>query len=340
MRRAQALQPTIGVDAMNELGFRLVCFFCVMGVLMPSVVTAQSYPSKPIRFVVQASAGGQTDIMARIIAQKLSQSWGQPVIVDNRPGAGGTIAMDYVAKSPADGYTLGTAAMNTHGAATGLYPKLPYDAVRDFAPVVYAVSTVSVLSVNPALPVRSLKELLALARAKPGQLTYASGGSGTSAHLFMELLKMDTKVDIVHVPYKGSAPAVTAVMAGQVSMLFDPMPSSLPFIKTGKLHALTVSSSKRSPILPEVPTTIEAGVPGYDYLSWLAFVAPAGTPREVILKLNAEINRILQDPEVKDKLNSLGMNPVGGTPEELDAHIKKQVEVWTKVIRVSGAKAE
>ena len=325
---------------MNELRLSLVCLFCVTGVLMPPVVTAQSYPSKPIRFVVQASAGGQTDIMARIVAQKLSLSWGQQVIVDNRPGAGGTIAMDHVAKSPADGYTLGTAAMNTHGAATGLYPKLPYDAVRDFAPVVYAVSTVSVLSVHPALPVRSLKELLALARARPGQLTYASGGSGTSSHLFMELLKMDTGVDIVHVPYKGSAPAVTDVMAGQVSMLFDPMPSSLPFIKTGKLHALTVSSSKRSPILPEVPTTIEAGVPGYDYLSWLSFVAPAGTPREVILKLNAEINRILQDPEVKEKLNLLGMNPVGGTPEELGAHIKQQVDVWTKVIRVSGAKAE
>jgi tripartite-type tricarboxylate transporter receptor subunit TctC len=325
---------------MNELGLRLVCLFCVLGVLTPPAVTAQPYPSKPIRFVVQASAGGQTDIMARIVAQKLSQSWGQQVIVDNRPGAGGTIAMDHVAKSPADGYTLGTAAMNTHGAATGLYPKLPYDAVRDFAPVVYAVSTVSVLTVHPALPVRTLKELLALARAKPGQLTYASGGSGTSAHLFMELLKMNTKVDIVHVPYKGSAPAVTDVMAGQVSMQFDPMPSSLPFIKSGKLRALTVSSGKRSPILPDVPTTIEAGVPGYDYLSWLSFVAPAGTPREVIVKLNGEINRILQDPEVRQKLNGLGMSPVGGTPEELGAHIKKQVEVWTKVIQVSGAKAE
>ena len=303
-------------------------------------LAAQSYPSKPIRFVVQAAAGGQTDIMARIVGQKLTQSWGQPVIVDNRPGAGGTIAMDFVAKSPPDGYTLGTAAMNTHGAATGLYPALPYDAVRDFAPVVYAVATVSVLSTHPALPVRSVKELLALAKARPGQLTYASGGSGTSLHLFMELLKMETQTDIVHVAYRGSAPAVTDVMAGQVSMIFDPMPSSLPFIKAGKLHALAVSSRQRSNILPQVPTMIEAGVPGFDYLSWLSFVAPAGTPHDVIAKLNGEINRILQNPEVKEKLNSMGMNPVGGTPEALGEHIKKQVEVWTKVIKVSGAKAD
>ena len=303
-------------------------------------LAAQSYPSKPIRFVVQAAAGGQTDIMARIVGQKLTQSWGQPVIVDNRPGAGGTIAMDFVAKSPPDGYTLGTAAMNTHGAATGLYPALPYDAVRDFAPVVYAVATVSVLSTHPALPVRSVKELLALAKARPGQLTYASGGSGTSLHLFMELLKMETQTDIVHVAYRGSAPAVTDVMAGQVSMIFDPMPSSLPFIKAGKLHALAVSSRQRSNILPQVPTMIEAGVPGFDYLSWLSFVAPAGTPHDVITKLNSEINRILQNPEVKEKLNSMGMNPVGGTPEALGGHIKKQVEVWTKVIKVSGAKAD
>ena len=303
-------------------------------------LAAQSYPSKPIRFVVQAAAGGQTDIMARIVGQKLTQSWGQPVIVDNRPGAGGTIAMDFVAKSPPDGYTLGTAAMNTHGAATGLYPALPYDAVRDFAPVVYAVATVSVLSTHPALPVRSVKELLALAKARPGQLTYASGGSGTSLHLFMELLKMETQTDIVHVAYRGSAPAVTDVMAGQVSMIFDPMPSSLPFIKAGKLHALAVSSRQRSNILPQVPTMIEAGVPGFDYLSWLSFVAPAGTPHDVISKLNGEINRILQNPEVKEKLNSMGMNPVGGTPEALGEHIKKQVDVWTKVIKVSGAKAD
>lgn len=324
---------------MKNVAYSLALLFCGVAGFVHEV-TAQTYPSKPIRFVVQAAAGGQTDIMARIVGQKLSQSWGQPVIVDNRPGAGGTIAMDFVAKSPADGYTLGTAAMNTHGAATGLYPKLPYDAVRDFAPVIYAVATVSVLSVHPALPVRSLKELLALARSKPGQLTYASGGSGTSLHLFMELLKMDTGIDIIHVPYRGSAPAVTDVMAGQVSMIFDPMPSSLPYIRVGKLRALAVSSGKRSPLLPGVPTIIESGVPGYDYLSWLSFVAPAGTPREVISKLNSELNRILQNPEVKEKLNSLGMNPVGGTPEELGAHIKKQVEVWTRVIKVSGAKAE
>jgi len=301
---------------------------------------AQTYPTKPIRFIVQAAAGGQTDIMARIVGQRLGQAWGQQVIVENRPGAGGTIAMEHVARSAPDGYTLGTAAMNTHGAANALYPKLGYDAVRDFEPIVFAVSTVSVLSVHPALPVRSVKELLALARARPGQLNYGSAGSGSSLHMFMELFKLETKVDIVHVPYKGSAPAVADVVGGQISMIFDPMPSSLVHIRAGKLKALAVSSGKRAPPLPDVPTMIEAGVPGFDQLSWLSFVAPAGTPKDVVTKLNAELNRILREPDVKERLNALGMDPVGGTPEYLGNHIRQQVETWTRVIRASGAKAD
>jgi tripartite-type tricarboxylate transporter receptor subunit TctC len=291
-----------------------------------------------IRIVVQAAAGGQTDIMARIVGQKLSERWGQPVIIDNRPGAGGTIAMEFVARSPPDGHTLGTAAMNTHGAASGLYPGLKYDPVKDFSPVVYAVSTVSVLSVHPDLPVRSLKELIELAREKPGQLTYASGGSGTSNHLFMELLKQEAKIDILHVPYKGSAPALVDVLGGQVSMIFDPLPPSLPHIREGRLRPLAVSSAKRSAVIPDVPTVIEGGVPGYDYLSWLSFVAPAGTPPEVVMKLNQEINRILKEPDVREKLSAQGMEPVGGTPEELGEHIKAQVKTWTEVIRISGAR--
>jgi tripartite-type tricarboxylate transporter receptor subunit TctC len=300
---------------------------------------AQTYPVKPIRIVVQAAAGGQTDIMARVVGQKLAQAWGQQVLVDNRPGAGGTIAMEFVAKAPADGYTLGTAAVNTHGAATALYPKLGYDAVRDFDPIVYAVSTINVLSVHPALPVRSVKDLIALAKARPGQLTFASGGNGTSNHLFMELVKLETKADIVHIPYKGSAPALTDLIGGQVSMIFDPMPPSLPFIRSGKLRPLAVSGPKRGPQLPDVPTMLESGV-NFNQLSWLSFVSAAGTPKDVIAKLNTEINRILREADVRERFTALGMEPVGGTPEFLGEHIRKQVEVWSNVIRVSGAKAD
>jgi len=300
---------------------------------------AQSFPTKPIRIVVQAAAGGQTDIMARVVAQKLSQAWGQQVIVDNRPGAGGTIAMEFVARQPPDGYTLGTAAVNTHGAATALYPKLGYDAVRDFDPIVYAVATINVLSVHPALPVRSVKELIALAKARPGQLTFASGGNGTSNHLFMELVKLETKADIVHVPYKGSAPALTDLIGGQTQMIFDPMPPSLPYIKAGRLRPIAVSGPKRAPQLPEVPTMMESGV-NFNQLSWLSFVSSAGTPKDVIAKLNGEINRILREPDVRERFTSLGMEPVGGTPEQLGEHIKRQVETWTKVIKASGAKAD
>jgi tripartite-type tricarboxylate transporter receptor subunit TctC len=319
--------------------FIAACGAGALTLALPLPSSAQGdFPARMIRFVVQAAAGGQTDIMARLVGQRLSERLGQPVIVDNRPGAGGTIAMEYVARSPADGYTLGTAAMNTHGAASGLYPGLKYDPVKDFAPVVYAVSTVSVLSVHPSLPVKSLGDLIALAKEKPGELTYASGGSGTSNHLFMELLKREAKIDIVHVPYKGSAPALVDVLGGQVPIIFDPLPPSLPHIRDGKLRPLAVSSAKRSSVIPDVPTVIEGGVPGYDYLSWLSFVAPAGTPKAVIAKLNREINEILKEADVREKLSAQGMEPVGGTPEELGEHIKAQVALWTEVIRSSGAK--
>ncbi|MGE0798882.1 MAG: Bug family tripartite tricarboxylate transporter substrate binding protein [Lautropia sp.] len=317
----------------------LGCMAGSLSTTLPLSGAAQSpFPSKVIRIVVQAAAGGQTDIMARLVGQRLSERLGAPVIVDNRPGAGGTIAMEFVARSPADGYTLGTAAMNTHGAASGLYPNLKYDPVADFAPVVYAVSTVSVLSVYPGLPVRSLQELIALAKAQPGKLTYASGGSGTSNHLFMELLKRETRIDIVHVPYKGSAPALVDVLGGQVPLIFDPLPASIGYIRDGRLRPLAVSSGKRSPVLPDVPTVGESGVPGYDHLSWLSFVAPAGTPADVIAKLNGTINEILKEPSVRATLSGQGMEPVGGTPEQLGAHIKAQVKTWTEIIRASGAK--
>jgi tripartite-type tricarboxylate transporter receptor subunit TctC len=307
---------------------------------LPTLSSAQSaFPSKPIRVVVQASPGGQTDIMARMVGQRLSERLGSPVIIDNKPGAGGTIAMEFVARSPADGYTLGTAAMNTHGAASGLFPNLKYDPVADFAPVIYAVATVSVLSVYPGLPVRSLQDLIALAKSQPGKLTYASGGPGTSNHLFMEMLKRETGMDIVHVPYKGSAPALIDVMGGQVPIIFDPLPASINYIREGRLRPLAVSSGVRSPVLPDVPTVIESGVPGYDHLSWLSFVAPAGTPADVIAKLNGTINEILKEPEIRDKLMAQGMEPVGGTPEQLGEHIKRQVKIWPEIIRASGTKA-
>lgn len=332
-------RPGIQLVWTNRRGFMGACGSGALAVALPMLASAQStFPTKVIRIVVQAAAGGQTDIMARLVGQKLSERWDQPVIIDNRPGAGGTIAMEFVARSAADGYTLGTAAMNTHGAASGLYPNLKYDPIKDFSPVVYAVSTVSVLSVHPDLPARSLKELIALARAKPGQLTYASGGSGTSNHLFMELLKREANIDVLHIPYKGSAPALIDVLGGQVSMIFDPLPPSLPHIREGRLRPLAVSSAKRSAVIPDVPTVIEGGVPGFDYMSWLSFVAPAGTPGNVISKLNQAINQVLEEPDVREKLSSQGMEPVGGTPDELGEHIRNQVNIWTDVIRSSGAK--
>jgi len=302
---------------------------------------AQGWPERPIRIMVPFAPGGQTDIVGRILADQYTKAWGKPAFVENRIGASGSIGTEAVAKSPPDGYFLQVAAINTHGANPALYgAKLPYDPVKDFTPIVWAVSTSNVLVVNPNQPFRTLKEILDHARANPGKLTFGTAGSGSSMHLFVEVLKMMTRVDFTHVPYKGSAPAVQDLMGGQITMVFDSMPSAWPHVQAGKLRAIAVSSATRSSTAPDLPTVAESGVPGYDYVSWLGVVGPAGMSRDVVMKINAETNRILQLPEVKERLHQLGTTPVGGTPEEFGAYIRNQVDTWHKVVKAAGSKVE
>ncbi len=298
-----------------------------------STGSGQAYPARVVRIVVAFPPGGAVDALARTLAQKMTEAWGQSVIVENRPGAGGTIGTDTVAKAPADGYTLTAGAVSTHAINAGLYKKLPYDPVKDFAPVALIAAVPNLLVVNPSLPVKSTKELIAMARQKPGALSYASAGAGTTLHLSGELFKSMAKVDIVHVPYKGSAPAVTDVIGGQVPMMFDSITSSLPYVKAGRLRALGITSSKRSATFPEVPTIAESALPGYEMNPWFGLFAPAGTPAPIVVKVNAEVVRILALPDVKERLAAIGAEPMGGTPAQFAALVKADVAKWAKIIQ-------
>ena len=301
---------------------------------------AQAYPTHSIRLVVPFPAGGTTDILARAAAQKLSESLGQAVVVDNRPGAAGNIGADLVAKSAPDGYTLLMGTVGTHAINPSLYAKMPYDHVKDFVPVVLVAGVPNVLAVYPAFPVNSVAELIALAKSKPGTINFASSGSGTSIHLSGELFKTMAGVDMTHIPYKGSSPALTDLMGGQVQIMFDNLPSSLPLIKAGKLRAIAVTSLKRAPALPDVPTISESGLPGFEASSWFGVLAPAGTPAPIVAKLNADVNKWLQSPEAREQLLAQGANAAGGTPEQFAAHIRAETEKWAKVVKASGAKAD
>ena len=294
------------------------------------------YPNRPVRIIVPFAPGGSTDVVARVLADKLGAELKQSFIVENRAGAGGNIGADVVAKSPPDGYmllmgTTGVLAINRY-----LYKDMSFDPDRDLAPVSYTSLITNILVVNPQVPVKTVPELLALARAKPGALTFASSGAGSSTHLSAELFKSMAGVDILHVPYKGSSQALIDVMAGQVTMLFDNAPSSIPFIEQGKLRAIAVTSTKRLPNLPDVPTIDEAGVKGYESLSWSGIMAPAGTPRRVIDRLNAAIEKILRDPEVKQRFAGLGVEPVGGPPEAFARHIRAESEKWSRVVKTAN----
>jgi tripartite-type tricarboxylate transporter receptor subunit TctC len=301
---------------------------------------AQTYPTQPIKIVVPFTAGGTTDILARTIGQKLGESLHQPVIVENRPGAGGNIGADVVAKSKPDGYTLVMGTIGTQSINASLYEKMPYDSARDFAPITLVAIVPNILMVHPSVPAKSVGELIQLAKSKPGVLNFASSSTGGSPHLSGEMFKQMTGVDIVHVPYKGSAPAITDLLGGQVSMMFDNMPSGLPHVKAGKLRALGVTSAKRSAAAPEIPTIAESGVPGYEVDSWFGILAPAGTPREIVNKLNVEIVKILRMPEVKQRLAEQGAEPVGNTPEQFAEHIRKETIKWARVVKASGAKVD
>jgi tripartite-type tricarboxylate transporter receptor subunit TctC len=298
---------------------------------------AQTYPDKPIRLVVPFPAGGTTDILARAVGQKLGEHLGQQVVVDNKPGAGGNIGSDIVAKSAPDGYTLVMGTVGTHAINASLYKKMPYDHIKDFVPVSLVALVPNILVAHPSVPVNSVKDLIAYAKANPGKLNFASSGNGTSIHLSGELFKTAAGVEMTHVPYKGSAPAVTDLLGGQVQLMFDNMPSALPHVKAGKLKALGVTTAKRFPAAPDIPTIAEAGVPGYEASSWFGVLAPAGTPKEIVNKLSSEIAKILQTPEIKERLLSQGAEPVGNTPDQFAAFIKAETAKWAKVVKESGA---
>jgi tripartite-type tricarboxylate transporter receptor subunit TctC len=298
---------------------------------LAAAAQASDFPNKAIRLVVPFPPGGATDAAARLVAVKMSEHWGQPVLVDNRAGAGGNVGSDLVAKSPADGYTLVMGVTGSHAINTSLYSKMPYDPVTDFVAISQVAVVPNVLVVHPSVPAKNLAELMALAKKEPGKLNYASLGNGTAAHLGMEMLKSEAGADITHVPYKGSAPAVSDLLAGQVQMMVDGLPSALPHIKAGKLRAIALTSLRRSPSLPDLPTISES-YPGFYADAWSGLFAPKGTPQPVVDKLSAEVQRILKLPDVREKLAALGAEPVGSTQAEFTAHVKREIDKWAKVV--------
>lgn len=311
-----------------------------MALTVPLAASAQeSFPSKPVRMVLPFPPGGVTDLLARALAEKLAPRLGQPVIVDNKPGAGTVLASDMVARAPADGHTLLLAASSL-GTAPLLYEKVGHDPIKSFAPVTQVASVVHVLVVNPQLPVKSVKELIAYAKANPGRLNYSSTGTGTSTHLEGELFKSMAGVYMVHIPYRGSGPALVDLVSGQVNVMFDAYGSSGQFIKSGKLRALAVTTAKRSQSVPDLPTMQESGLPGYEAMPWLGLVAPAGTPQPVIDRLHQEVAKVLEDPEIRSKFKGWGLDIIGNTPKEFASFLQRDIQQWEKVIRGANIKAD
>lgn len=304
-----------------------------------SGAVAQNYPTRPIRFIIPFPPGGPRDVQARLVGPKLSEAWGQPVVIDNRAGANGIIGLDLAAKAPPDGHTL---AMISAGfaAAPSLYAKLPYDTLHDFVPIVPLTSGPGILIVNNALPVKSVKELIAYARSRPGQLHYGSAGNGAPSHLAVELFKVMTHTDIVHVPYRGMAPAINDLFGGQIQLSLPTIPGGLPYAQSGRVRALAVSGAKRSPAAPEVPTLAEAGVPGYEATNWYGIAAPAATPHTIIVKLNSEIGRILAQPDVRTKLLNLGMETDAKSPQAFAEYVQQEVGKWARVVKSANIRLD
>jgi tripartite-type tricarboxylate transporter receptor subunit TctC len=316
------------------IAFLLIC-------TMAGAAHAQpAYPSRPIRIVVANPPGGQTDVVTRIIAERLGSNLGQPVIIENRPGGNTNNGTKYVAQSAPDGYTLVVTAINNFGANPALIKNMPFDPVKDFRMIVHTISSTNVLVVNPDSKFYKLQDVLDAARAAPGKLTYGSAGLGSSMFLFMEMIKTMSKVDIMNVPYQGSAPADVAVMGNIISMVFDSMPGCWSLVQGGKLRAIAVSSAERSPIAPDVPTVAESGIPGFEAESWLGLAAPAGTPNEIIQKLNTAVNQVLEVPQIRERLLKMGTRPVGGSSEQFQAFVAKQVSTWKKVMADAGVQPE
>jgi len=311
-----------------------------LAVLAPQNVHAQTYPSKPVRLIVPYAPGGATDIIARAAAIELSKSLGQPVVVDNRPGAGGNLGAEMAAKSAPDGYSMVMSANSLHGITPFLYTKLSYDPNKDLAPVIVFASFANVLALHPGVKANSVKELIALIKAQPGKLSYASSGSGSTIHMSGEMFKQLLGLDITHIPYKGSGPAVSDLMGGQVQMMFDNIPSAISHIRSGKLRALATTGPKRAAVLPELPTMIESGVPGFESTAWFGLAMPAGTPKEIIARMNADGQKAARAPEFVKRMNDLGYEIVGGTPEQMAAMIRDEIKRWGPIVKASGAKVD
>jgi tripartite-type tricarboxylate transporter receptor subunit TctC len=316
-----------------------VCLPLLLVLTAATHAPAAAWPDRPVRLVNPYTAGGGVDVVGRAIAQQLAETWGQPVVTDNRPGAGTTIGMEIVAHAVPDGYTL---LVNNGSIATApaLYRGLSYSVVKDLAPIVLAVQSPYILAVHPSVKANSVQELVSLARARPGRLSYGSVGVGSPVHLMMELFKSSTRTDMVHVPYKGGAPSTTGLLSGEIQTIFTPISTITPHVKAGRARALAVSSAKRVELAPELPSVAEAGVPGFDGTSWYPFFAPARTPQAIIHRINADINRILQKPEVRARFLAMGMVPAGGAPAALRDYLTAEIARWGKVIADVGVKAE
>jgi tripartite-type tricarboxylate transporter receptor subunit TctC len=316
---------------------RTVLVLALIAVGLP--VCAEVYPSKPIKVVVPYAPGGNMEHWRGTLG-KVSQLLGQQLVMDNRPGAGGNIGSDYAAKSPADGYTLVIGTIGTHAINASVYANMPYDPVKDFTPVVFLATMTNVAVVNPAMPIRSIREFIDYARANPAKLNFGSPGNGSSAHLTGEMFKQATGIAMQHVPYKGSAPALMDLIAGRIDIMFDNIPLPLAHIRAGKLRGLAVTAAQRSPSLPELPTLAEAGVPGFDVSSWYGIYAPAGLPRDIRMKLNKAFNEALETPEIRNQLSGQGWTVVGGTPEQFAAHTQAELERWARVVKAANVRVE
>jgi len=326
---------------MRSFALRVISVFCCLYLAIAcSQAHAQAYPSKPIRLLVGLAPGGGTDVIARIVAAKLSEGIRQQVLVENRVGSGGLLAADAAAKAASDGYMLLFGGVSNIAIFPSLYKKLPYDPVKDFAPISLVAAVPNVLVVNPNLPVKNVSELVAWAKANPGKLSYGSSGAGSTLHLSMEMLKSATGIDAVHVPYKGGAPAVADLLGGQIHVMFDNLPGQIANIKYGRTRALAVTSAKRSAQLPDVPTMMDAGVPDFEVVVWYGILAPSATPKTIVDKLNTEIVKVLNSPDVKDRLAKEGADSIPSTPAAFAAFQKSEIAKWAKVVKDSGATAD
>ena len=332
--------PSLLSRVLSRIAFSASLALLVSFAATQTCMAADTWPSRPIRIVAPSTPGDAPDVIARILAERLSAALGTQVFVENHPGAGGVVGSDIVAKAPADGYTLIIGNAGSHGINAAVYAKLPYDIQKDFAPVSQVAISPNIMVVNPDLPVNGVQQFIAYAKARPGALSYASGGNGSSAHMSMELFKSMTGVDLVHIPYKGSSPALTDVVSGQVAVMFVNLPPAVPLVKAGKLRALAVTTRARSPLLPDVPTVNESGVSGFETVAWFGILAPAATPKEIVARLSAEIAKIARSPEMRERLLALGAEPVGGTPEEFAAVIGRDIAKWTPLAKTVGIKVD